>query len=340
MKTNTPSIITQFAKDIDGGLSSTPKTLPSRYFYDAIGDKLFQQIMRMPEYYLTDCEFEIFEQQRSDIINTIYTGRKFNLVELGAGDGLKTKLLLEYLVKNEIDFEYFPVDISANILEQLESDLRTRWPSLKVTTLNYEYFEALEQLNKIEDSPKVILFLGSNIGNFTPNRAQRFFSRLEELISPQDFLLSGIDLKKNPRTILKAYDDAQGITRNFNLNLLTRINRELGANFILDQFEHYATYNPENGEARSYLMSTCAQEVYIDVLEKSFSFVQAEPIHTEISRKYNPEEIKFLANETGFKVVKNFTDSREYFTDTLPQSDGISQKCYTIYKSVPYPSLV
>lgn len=313
----TNTMISQFAKDVDEGLSASPKFLSSRYFYDARGDKLFQDIMRMPEYYLTDCEYEIFDLQKADILKAMDPGRKFNLVELGAGDGYKTKLLLEHFLAAGVDFEYFPVDISKDVLKQLRSDLLKRWPRLKVTTLNYEYLTALDRLNELDSSPKVILFLGGNIGNFTPERASLFFNKLNKTMNTGDKLLSGIDLKKDPYTILKAYNDPAGITRAFNLNLLNRINRELGGNFTIDHFEHYPTYDPISGEARSYLMSKVKQEVYIEVLDKTYYFDHSEPIHMEISRKFSLKEIGTLAEETGFSVQKHFTDSKEYFVDTL-----------------------
>ncbi|MGB0176167.1 MAG: L-histidine N(alpha)-methyltransferase [Owenweeksia sp.] len=317
METTTNTLQEQFARDVDQGLSNDPKTLPSRYFYDARGDKIFQDIMKMPEYYLTDCEYEIFNLQKEAILNAISQGEKFNLVELGAGDGYKTKLLLEHFLQSGIEFEYFPVDISSDVLTELQQSLKTQFPDLKVTPLNYEYFEALERLNGLKSSPKVILFLGSNIGNFTPERASSFFTKLNNIIQTGDKLLSGIDLKKNPRTILKAYNDATGITRDFNLNLLTRINRELGADFVVKQFDHYPTYDPITGEARSYIMSTVDQEVYIKALDKTFHFTHSEPIHTEISRKYSLKEINDLADKAGFTVKKHFTDRKGYFVDTL-----------------------
>lgn len=307
----------QFAIDVDKGLSKRKKAIPSRYFYDARGDKLFQQIMKMPEYYPTNCELEIFDQQKQQILEKIDPGEKFNLVELGAGDGLKTKILLEYFLKQGVNFSYFPVDISGDVLRDLQSDLAARFPTLTIKPLNYEYFEAVEKLNELDQSPRVLLFLGGNIGNFTAKRARSFFKRLRAVVRPNDQLLSGIDLKKNPRTILKAYNDSSGITRDFNLNLLTRINRELKANFKLENFEHFPSYNPVNGECRSYIISKVAQEVQIQALGKTFTFDEAEPIHTEISKKYSLKDINKLAKASHFKVKHNFVDSRGYFVDSL-----------------------
>lgn len=313
----TQTLVDQFAKDVDAGLSQNPKSLSSRYFYDAKGDKIFQDIMRMPEYYLTDCEYEIFNDQKAQILEAIRPEGKFNLVELGAGDGLKTKLLLEYFIEQDVDFEYFPVDISADVLEQLKGDLLERWPQLKVTTLNYEYFTALEQLNKLDSSPKVVLFLGSNIGNFGSKLAGDFYSQLNGVMNCSDQLISGIDLKKDPNVILAAYNDEAGITRSFNLNLLDRMNRELGANFEVSQFDHYPTYDPFTGEARSYLISKVAQKVFIEATGNSYNFARAEAIHMEISKKYSLSQIEDLAQQTGFECKRHFTDSRDFFVDTL-----------------------
>lgn len=317
MNSETQNMTEQFAKDVHEGLSAPQKFLSSRYFYDAKGDRIFQQIMKLPEYYLTGCEFEIFNTQKDEILSAINPGSKFNLVELGAGDGYKTKILLEHFLKQEANFEYFPVDISGDALKNLKSDLTERFPKLKVSNLNYEYFEALERLNELDDSPKVILFLGSNIGNFTPDRAQSFFAKLNKVMRPGDKLLSGIDLKKNPNTILKAYNDPGGITRSFNLNLLERMNRELGANFVIEDWDHFPTYDPFTGECRSYLMSCKKQDVTIKATGHTYSFRDAEPVHMEISRKYRLDEIEALAHNTRFEVTKHFTDSQNYFVDSL-----------------------
>jgi len=310
-------MLTEFAQSVNEGLSKKKKHLPSRYFYNAEGDKLFQQIMQMPEYYPTRCEFSIFEKQKDQILKAINHPQGFDLVELGAGDGYKTKILLKHFLAQKVDFAYYPVDISADVLRELKADLKDQFPQLPVKTLHYEYFTAIQEMNNLGQRPKVILFLGGNIGNFTAQRARSFFRRLEAIMKPGDQLLCGIDLKKNPRTILKAYDDAQGITARFNLNVLKRINEELGGHFDLDQFQHYPNYNPVNGECRSYLISKQAQAVKVDYLDKTFQFDAAEPIHTEISKKYSLREIEALAKKAGFRAQKHFTDAKDYFVDSL-----------------------
>lgn len=305
-----------FANDIAEGLSREPKKLSSKYFYDKKGDELFQAIMRMPEYYLTDCEYSILKDQKSEILQAI--GRTdFELIELGAGDGYKTKVLLEYLLEEDIPFVYRPIDISRNVLDVLQADLHQSWPELTVRPLRGDYFRMLEQLQSEDGHRKVVLFLGANIGNYTRKEALRFLENLRKQLDPEDLLLIGFDLKKDPDTILSAYNDPAGITAAFNLNLLTRINRELGGNFDLDQFSHWETYHPITGEAKSYLISRCDQEVTISALDRTFHFTAWEAIDVELSLKYDPREIEALARAAGFQVAEHFYDDRNYFVDSL-----------------------
>ena len=308
----------QFAEDVREGLSSEPKYLHSKYFYDEIGDNLFQQIMGLDEYYLTDCELEIFSTQKDEILSHFSIGTDvFDLIEFGSGDGYKTKILLEYFIENRVIFNYLPIDISPGVLESLTNDLKKNLPALNIHPICDDYFHALEELNKVDFNKKVILFLGSNIGNFRGDDAIPFLKHLNADMRDNDQLLIGFDLKKDPDIILKAYNDEKGITGEFNFNLLDRINRELGANFIRNNFKHYPTYDPLNGEARSYLISFKEQKVWIEKLGQSFSFDKWEPIFMEVSQKYSLEDIEHLASHSGFKVVKNFFDSNHYFTDSL-----------------------
>ncbi|MBT29657.1 MAG: L-histidine N(alpha)-methyltransferase [Thalassobius sp.] len=307
-----------FATDILKGLSEYPKALSSKYFYDAKGDLIFQEIMNMPSYYLTNCEYDIFQQQKDDILNSIHTqGQKFQLIELGAGDGYKTKVLLQHFVDKQADFEYIPVDISSHVLSQLSKDLRKNFDSLEVSPMQGDYFHMLEQLGVDGNTKKVIMFLGSNIGNFSFEKATDFLKQIAHQLNKDDYFFIGIDLKKDPEVILNAYNDPEGITARFNLNLLRRINNDLGADFDLLGFKHYPVYDPQTGECRSYLLSLKEQTVSIADLETAFKFEKYESIHTEISRKYSLKEIELLADAAGFKVVKNFTDERGYFVDSL-----------------------
>lgn len=302
------------------GLSAPQKYIPSRYFYDAEGDLIFQAIMKMPEYYLTKAEYEIFSTQAEAILSELkLDGQSFDLVEFGAGDGFKTKILVERLIAAGAKFTYMPIDISGDVLESLEADFNQRFPSLEIKIQNAEYFEALENIGKESKNPKLVLFLGSSIGNFREDKTIKFLNVLNDKLKSGDHAIIGFDLKKNPHTILQAYNDKQGITRSFNMNLLKRINRELGADFDLEAFEHYPTYDPETGFAKSYLVSLKNQTVKINALDTSFDFEAGETIHTEISRKYAIKEIKALFGDTNFQVSKHFFDCKHYYVNTLVQ---------------------
>lgn len=307
-----------FAEDVNKGLSSKNKYLESKYFYDDKGDQLFQKIMGLSEYYLTDCEFEILFENR-DVYREYFqnTRTSFSLIELGAGDGLKTKILLRHFYQHNTDFTYLPIDISGNVLSLLQKDLRDELPGLHMQTFQGDYFDALKNLNATNSNRKVILFLGSTIGNFAHEQAIDFLQKLNENMNPDDQLLIGFDLKKDPRIILRAYDDEDGVTRAFNLNLLERINRELGGEFNTDNFYHYPTYDPVTGETKSFLISKRAQDVYIRGLQKNFHFHMGEPIFMEISQKYDLENIRNLASKTGFKIEDNFFDTRKFYTNSL-----------------------
>lgn len=307
-----------FAKDVLQGLSSTPKFLSSRYFYDEIGDDLFQQIMKMPEYYLTRSEFEIFENKKDEILSVFSNdGRPFQLVEFGAGDGTKTKVLLEHFLEKKASFTYLPIDISENVLRQLTKDLENNLPELSVEPQQGEYFEALGGLSNGGRTRKVILFLGSNIGNFKPTEARKFLRKMASNLHVGDLLFIGLDLKKKPSLILDAYNDKGGITKAFNVNLLNRINKELGGNFETSDFEHFPTYNPQTGEMKSFLVSNKRQEVTIEALNKTIHFDAWESIYMEVSQKYSLQEINAMASEAGFKPVENLFDSNHYYVDCI-----------------------
>lgn len=306
-----------FALSVLEGLESTPKQISSKYFYDENGDRLFQQIMRMPSYYLTDSEYEIFDLQKESILQQLGS-RPFDLIELGAGDGLKTKVLLRHLLQKGVSFKYRPVDISSSVLDALQGSLEEELPDLEVAPLNGEYFQVLEELQQLGDhQKKVIFFLGANIGNLTKEESLSFLSRLNDLLSPGDMLLLGVDLKKDPAVILEAYNDAEGVTAAFNLNLLHRINRELDGNFEVEHFKHWETYNPLSGETKSYIVSKVQQEVEIGAISSIIHFDAWEAIEVELSQKYSVEDVELLAKKSGFRLVKNFYDSKRYFIDSL-----------------------
>lgn len=310
--------LSSFAIDIKQGLSQKPKQLSSKYFYNAIGDMLFQKIMELDEYYLTRSEFEILSEQKEEILKAFMgDDSSFRLVELGAGDGTKTKVLLESFSKKGVDFAYSPIDISQSVLDQLEGDLNKNLPSVRVEPIQGDYFEALRELKRNHDLKEVVLFLGSTIGNFNYSQGIGFLKQLGEDLSTGDLLFIGFDLKKDPQVILKAYNDAKGITAEFNLNLLDRINNELGGNFDRNEFRHYPTYDPLTGETKSYLISKKRQTVYIEVLDQEFTFEKDEAIFMEISQKYSLEMIEECATQAGFKIVQKFFDQKGYFVDAL-----------------------
>ncbi|MDF4204754.1 L-histidine N(alpha)-methyltransferase [Maribacter sp. SA7] len=300
-----PVVSTEFEKEVYSGLTDSPKHLSSKYFYDKKGDKLFQDIMAMPTYYLTDCEYEILKNNKEEITD-LFTGfGSFDLIELGAGDGKKTKILLKEFSDKNIDFTYVPIDISQNALSQLHNSIEKELPKINVQPFQGTYFEALKEINNRKNR-KIILFLGSNIGNLEHDQAVGFMNKIQNLMQPNDLLFMGFDQKKNPQTILDAYNDQEGVTAAFNKNVLTRINTELNANFDLDQFLHWEVYNPETGSAKSYLVSKIQQRVRVEKLDLDVHFNQWETIHTEISQKYDDEIISWLANESGLKMTTEY----------------------------------
>ena len=292
----------EFEKEVYTGLTEHPKHLSSKYFYDKKGDKLFQDIMAMPTYYLTDCEYEILEDNKEEITNLFTEFGAFDLIELGAGDGKKTKILLKEFSDKNVDFTYVPIDISDNALNQLHNSIEKELPRIKVLPFQGTYFEALEDINNRKNR-KIILFLGSNIGNLEHDQAKGFMKKIQELMEPEDLLFMGFDQKKNPQTILDAYNDKEGVTAAFNKNVLARINTELNANFNLEQFLHWEVYNPETGSAKSYLVSKIEQKVRIEALDLNIAFKPWETIHTEISQKYDDEIINWLAKESGLEMT-------------------------------------
>jgi len=306
-----------FYEDVICGLSSTPKFLSSMYFYDAVGDKLFQDLMNCEEYYPTNCELEIFSEKTAEICNAIIgAGDAFELIELGAGDATKSTYLLKYLLEQGADFSYLPIDISSNVISYLNITLPVTLPGLQITGLNGEYFDMLTKAASISNKRKVVMFLGSNVGNMPVDVAEKFCQDVRNHLSPGDMLLIGVDLKKNPKTVLAAYNDKEGITKRFNLNLLERINRELNANFDINQFEHYPTYDPETGACKSYLVSLVDQDVRINGME-TIHFEKDEYIFMEISQKFTVEQVNQMAVKASFKPVGHFFDSKKWFTDAI-----------------------
>src|SRR5579872_1190975 len=305
-----------FRRDVLDGLRAEHKYLSSKYFYDEAGDKLFQQIMACPEYYPTRCELEILQHQADKMAELFReTGPAFDLVELGPGDASKSWFLLRELQKERASFTYYPIDISSQVIGWLEEKLPVTLPGIHLQGLNGEYLEKMQQVSTFSPNRKIVLFMGANIGNMSIPQATQFCRQLHDHLQPGDLLLIGFDLRKHPRTVLDAYNDRQGITRAFNLNLLRRINRELEGDFDPDQFEHYPVYDPVTGSCKSYLISRRAQEVHIG--DKTVYFRENEAVFMEISQKYSLEETQLMALQSGFEPVYTFFDEKKWFADVL-----------------------
>lgn len=305
-----------FALDVLTGLSENPKRLQSKYFYDDEGSRLFQQIMALPEYYLTRCERDILTRCRQDIADPI-AGQPFLLVELGAGDGQKTRILIDHFLQRRLSFTYVPVDISEGAMQTLTTTLSREFSRLDIGGIIAEYFDGLKWLSGQTERRKLVLFLGSNIGNFNRPQAKYFLRNLWNALNDGDIVLIGFDLKKDIDLMLKAYNDSRGITAAFNFNLLKRINRELAGDFDIDKFRFYASYDVFSGAIESYLVSIEAQTASIKSIGQSFHFKPWEPIHMEYSYKFLPSDIEELARETGYTILQHLTDGKGYFCDSI-----------------------
>lgn len=302
-----------FAHDVHVGLARSPKALPSVYFYDAAGSDLFSRIMELPEYYVTRVERAVLAQHAPSIVAAVRDAA-CDVIDLGAGDGIKTRILLEQLAGGDV--RYHPVDVSGRALEQACSSCARSWPTIPVLGVRADYIAGIAHL--VRSAPwrtRLVLLLGSNIGNFTFEEAQAFFVRLHAALRPGDYLLCGFDLLKDPDVLQRAYDDASGVTARFNLNLLDRIARELDSDVDPAAFRHYARFAPVERAMESYLISTRQQSVRVGKLE--YPFAAFEPIRTEISCKYHETDVRRFARRAGFIEVAHFQDERRWFLDAL-----------------------
>ncbi len=304
-----------FARDVDQGLSTNPKYLPCIYFYDEKGSLLFEDICKLPEYYLTRAESEILKD-RSDEIASFFPEQPA-IVELGSGSSIKTRYLLEAFLRRHGQACYTPIDISHEILRESSFDLLNTYPGLEITAVAATYEEGLKQIGRLNGQQKLVLWLGSSIGNFVPDEAELFMRHLRDTLQPSDSLLIGIDLQKEKTILERAYDDSRGITAAFNLNLLGRINRELEADFDLKKFEHLAFYNEQKKRVEIYIRSKIRQVVHIGQLDVTVTFDAGEKIHTEFSHKYSLEDIGKLARKTGFIHKEQWFDSKNWFSLNL-----------------------
>lgn len=303
------------AEDVRRGLSTQPKRFLPKYFYDQLGSQLFEAICLLPEYYLTRAENEILDRYADEIVASV--AGDITLIEMGSGSASKTRLLIEALLRKQAELLFIPVDISASALDSSSRILLQSYPQLRVEAYAADYFAGLAELGKKERGRTLALFLGSNISNFDPDEALRFLRALRQVLRDGDALLLGADLKKEKRVLEAAYNDALGVTAAFNLNVLARINRELGGDFDLRAFQHRAFYNEAVGRVEIYIESTRNQSVAISQLEMEVQFAEGEQIHTENSYKYDLNDIATLASATGFVHGRTWLDSQERFSSDL-----------------------
>jgi len=308
-----------FAEDVRDGLTASPKTLPPKYFYDDLGSLLFEAICRLPEYYVSRAEEEILRSFSDDIVQSF--GTPIRLIELGSGSSRKTRALLDRLTSRQPALEYVAIDIDAEMLRQTAKTLSDLYPGLVVRPIAADFRQIAQILApSVAAEPalrNVVLFLGSTIGNLDPAEQEDLLRAIRQAIRAGDMLFLGADQRK-PKSILEpAYDDPLGVTSAFNLNLLVRINAQLGGRFDLANFRHRAFYNEAETRIEMHIVSTVAQRVRIEALDVEIAFAAGETIHTENSYKFDDASIAALARLTGFDAQRRWTDSRSFFADTL-----------------------
>lgn len=295
-----------FAQDAIVGLSATPKRIPPKYFYDSEGSRLFEEITHTPEYYPTRSEHEILRMQAGAIVQHFPTGAA--LVEFGSGACIKVRFLLDAARKLKA---YVPVDIAGDFLAAEAARLRKDYPNLAILPVAADFMAPFALPEAVTDLPKIGFFPGSTIGNFEPHEACTFLRHAGEILGAGAVMVVGVDLIKDERVLNAAYNDAAGVTAKFNLNLLRRINREIGGNFKLDAFEHHAFYNRESKRVEMHLASRVRQKV--TVAGSNFEFRPGETIHTESSYKYSPESFAALARGAGWTLLDRWTDAKGNF---------------------------
>lgn len=303
------------AEDVRRGLAKEPKRFLPKYFYDELGSQLFEAICLLQEYYLTRAENEILKLYADEIVASVEG--ETTLIEMGSGSASKTRLIIEALLRKQDALLFIPVDISATALDSSSRILLQSYPQLNIEAYAADYFAALAELSKKPRGRTLALFLGSNISNFDLSDALKFLRALRQMLRAGDALLLGADLKKVKAVLEAAYNDALGVTAAFNLNVLARINRELGGNFDLRAFKHLAYYNEEAGRVEIYIESTRDQTVSISQLDMQVEFAEGEQIHTENSYKYDLNDIAKLASETGFTRARTWLDAQQRFSSNL-----------------------
>jgi L-histidine N-alpha-methyltransferase len=292
------------------GLTATPKWLPAKLFYDDAGSALFEQITELPEYYLTRTERAIFENFAPQILEA--AGSSLTLVELGAGTASKTSILIEELLRRQPRALFYPIDVSPGALQEASTRLGSQFPQLRVNSVIADYTAGVEALNRISGR-KLVLYIGSSIGNFEPDDSIRLLRRIRRSLRTGDGLLLGADFAKSPKVLIPAYDDSQEVTAAFNKNVLVRLNRELEANFDLDAFRHVALWNRRCSRMEMHLESTVEQSVFLPALDLDIAFTKGERINTENSYKYTIEMIESILRESGFKLEQSWHDRQKWF---------------------------
>lgn len=303
-------------EDVCRGLSVTGarKTLPPKLFYDARGSELFEQITELPEYYLTRTERAIIKESASEII--AQAGKNLTLVEMGAGTASKTRLLIEAILRRQLRLAFYPVDVSPTALRTALTSLNGDFPALQVNPLLADYTHQMPKLISLP-GVKLVLFIGSTIGNFEPEDAVEFLTRLRQSLGHHDAVLIGFDMRKDPAILCAAYNDAQGVTAEFNKNVLARINRELGGEFDPDSFKHVAVWNDSLSRIEMHLESLVDQRIRIADLNMDFPFARGERIHTENSYKFSSEAIARILEASGLNLEKTWMDSQGWFSEVL-----------------------
>ena len=312
----------EFAKDVQKGLGDKQKHLSPKFFYDKIGSKLFEEICNQPEYYLNRIESQILTTSVGEIMNTLKE-KEISVIELGNGNSLKTRILLKPFLANLKKVCYFPIDVSLKMLKKSMKDLSTEYKDLEIFGTCSDYVSGLRKVNdfmKMKNKiprKKLLIFLGSSIGNFDPEQAKNFLHTLRKYMRKEDLFLIGIDLEKEKSILDKAYNDRMGVTAKFNLNVLARINRELEGEFKLASFEHKSFYNKQKHRIEMHIESEVDQEVKVGSIEKSFRFKKGETIHTENSYKYSQNTLNVLVKKAGLKVIRKFTDPKKQYALVL-----------------------
>jgi L-histidine N-alpha-methyltransferase len=303
------------------GLSAHPKHLPPWLFYDAAGSRLFEQITELPEYYLTRAERAILTAHASEMIALAAQGQRLRLVELGAGSADKTRLLLSAAVAYQGAVLYEPLDVSATALDEAKERIEREIPGVRVSPQVLDYTQGLDGLEPAAAGERrLVLYIGSSIGNFEPRAAERLLQQLRAGLEPGDSLLLGVDLIKDEATLLAAYNYAAGVTAAFNRNVLVRLNRELGANFAPETFAHRAVWNASESRIEMHLESQVAQRVCLAALNLEVDFAAGETIHTENSYKYAPGAAQAMLAEAGFAPTGNWTDAQGWFAVCLSRA--------------------